>query len=83
MLGEIKGSINEKTLSSSNYRLNQINNNNANYDEKNEIGIFINNIVARWTKEIQEPTLDNITTFVKPGELLGIIGSVGSGKVTS
>ena len=81
MLGETR-SIDKKTLSSSNYRLNQINN-NINYDEKNEIGIFINNIVARWTKEIQEPTLDNITTFVKPGELLGIIGSVGSGKVTS
>ena len=52
-----------------------------NYEDANEKGIFINNIVARWTKEIQEPTLGNITTFVKPGQLLAVVGGVGSGKV--
>ena len=82
MLGETK-SINDNTLSLSNDRLDKINNHNRNENEKNEIGIFINNIVARWTKEIQEPTLDNITAFVQPGQLLGVIGSVGSGKVTN
>ena len=64
--------------------LEKINNHNNYFvdeNEKKEIGIFINDIVARWTNEIQEPTLDNITTFVKPGELLAVVGGVGSGKV--
>lgn len=52
-----------------------------NYNDADEKGIFINNIVARWTKEIQEPTLDKLTTFVKPGQLLAVVGGVGSGKV--
>lgn len=62
-------------------KINNHNNNFVDENEKKEIGIFINDIVARWTNEIQEPTLDNITTFVKPGELLAVVGGVGSGKV--
>ena len=62
-------------------KINNQNNNFVDENEKKEFGIFINDLVARWTKEIQEPTLDNITTFVKPGELLAVVGGVGSGKV--
>ena len=62
-------------------KINNQNNNFVDENEKKEIGIFINDLVARWTNEIQEPTLDNITTFVKPGELLAVVGGVGSGKV--
>ena len=62
-------------------KINNHNNNFVDENEKKEIGIFINDIVARWINEIQEPTLDNITTFVKPGELLAVVGGVGSGKV--
>ena len=62
-------------------KINNHNNNFVDENEKKEIGIFINDIVARWTNEIQEPTLDNITTFVKPGQLLAVVGGVGSGKV--
>ena len=32
-------------------------------------------------QKVKEPTLENITTFVKSGELLAVVGTVGSGKV--
>ena len=78
LLGE-KGPLNkmEKELSSIGLDVN----NHVNANENKEIGVFINNIVARWTLEIQEPTLENITAYVKSGQLLGVVGSVGSGKV--
>ena len=68
-------------MSPNGLEINNYNNNFVDENDKKEIGIFINDLVAHWTKEIQEPTLDNITTFVKPGELLAVVGGVGSGKV--
>ena len=78
LLGE-KRSLNKVKKELSFIRFNV--NNDVDTNENKEIGVFVNNIVARWTKEIQEPTLENITAYVKSGELLGVVGSVGSGKV--
>ncbi|XP_023233961.1 multidrug resistance-associated protein 4-like [Centruroides sculpturatus] len=44
-------------------------------------GIWMENVKAAWNKDI-EPTLDDISLSIKPGELLTIIGSVGSGKTS-
>ena len=34
-----------------------------------------------WTKDAASPTLDDINLTVKKGELVGILGRVGAGKV--
>ncbi|XP_037509647.1 ATP-binding cassette subfamily C member 4 isoform X1 [Rhipicephalus sanguineus] len=44
--------------------------------------VELQNATASWTKESSEPTLQNITATVKPGELLVVIGPVGSGKTS-
>ncbi|XP_023228994.1 multidrug resistance-associated protein 4-like [Centruroides sculpturatus] len=44
-------------------------------------GIWMKNITAAWNKN-GDPTLKGISLNVKPGELLAVVGSVGSGKET-
>lgn len=46
-----------------------------------DFGIAIRNATAKWTSTQTENTLQNINLTVKPGRLVAIIGSVGSGKV--
>ncbi|XP_075590754.1 ATP-binding cassette sub-family C member 4 isoform X2 [Dermatophagoides farinae] len=48
--------------------------------EKNEPKLMINNIVAKWSPELMQPTLRNISARLKPGDLLAVIGPVGAGK---
>ncbi|XP_054158561.1 ATP-binding cassette sub-family C member 4-like, partial [Oppia nitens] len=43
-------------------------------------GVFIVNMTARWTNEVTKPTLNEINVCLKPGQLLTVIGPVGSGK---
>lgn len=43
--------------------------------------VVVNRISAKWTSELKKPTLMNISANLKPGDLLAVIGSVGSGKV--
>ncbi|XP_067128878.1 ATP-binding cassette sub-family C member 4-like [Centruroides vittatus] len=46
-----------------------------------EYGIWMNNVTATWKKESQ-PTLNDISINVERGELLTVIGPVGSGKTS-
>ncbi|XP_069987945.1 ATP-binding cassette sub-family C member 4 isoform X1 [Penaeus vannamei] len=45
-----------------------------------DCGITINGVTAKWSDVTEENTLNNITCSVKAGELLAVIGPVGSGK---
>lgn len=42
--------------------------------------LSLNNASAKWLSYEQENTLKNINIKVKPGELVAIVGQVGSGK---
>lgn len=47
-----------------------------------EKGICIKNGTAKWSDSSADNTLTNITVSAKPGQLLAIIGPVGSGKTS-
>lgn len=44
--------------------------------------VELQSVTASWTKDSPEPTLQNITATVKPGELLVVVGPVGCGKTS-
>jgi len=48
---------------------------------KTEIGINVSNLYARWNKDSDMLTLDNINLTLKEGQLAAVVGSIGSGKV--
>ncbi|CAG2116012.1 unnamed protein product, partial [Medioppia subpectinata] len=48
---------------------------------KQSPGVFNNNITAKWSDESSYPTLQNISTHLRPGDLLAVIGPVGAGKL--
>ncbi|KAL3281370.1 hypothetical protein HHI36_004580 [Cryptolaemus montrouzieri] len=45
-----------------------------------EMGIFVKNASAKWSEASIDNTLSDITFSVTPGNLLAVIGPVGSGK---
>jgi ABC-type protease/lipase transport system fused ATPase/permease subunit len=46
------------------------------------LGVTAVKVTAKWNPRSDEPTLDNVSFSVKSGQLLGVIGPVGAGKVT-
>jgi ATP-binding cassette subfamily C (CFTR/MRP) protein 1 len=50
--------------------------------EQGDAVVTIRDGEFRWSKDAIEPTLENINIEVKSGELLGVLGRVGCGKVT-
>ncbi|CAB3379679.1 Hypothetical predicted protein [Cloeon dipterum] len=50
--------------------------------EKKEVCVTLQNATAKWNNEISDPTLNNITTTLKSGQLTAVIGPVGSGKTS-
>jgi ABC-type bacteriocin/lantibiotic exporter with double-glycine peptidase domain len=46
-------------------------------------GIKITSVTAKWTEDLPENTLTDVSLEVRPGALMAIIGPVGSGKVSN
>lgn len=57
---------------------------NLHQDESNKsarvLGVRLEGVTARWSESSTENTLASVSFGVKPGQLLAIIGPVGSGK---
>lgn len=53
---------------------------NGDIKKSKDLGIYITKATARWTETSADNTLTNITLTVTPGNLLTVIGPVGSGK---
>ncbi|KAI5613509.1 multidrug resistance-associated protein 4 [Silurus asotus] len=49
-------------------------------EEKIEASVEIKDLICYWEKSLDVPTLQNISFRVKMGQLITVIGSVGSGK---
>lgn len=68
---------------------------NGNYSESKDINneggtipsdnfaISFSNATAKWTDKQTENSLEDINLKIKPGQLIGIIGPVGAGKVNA
>jgi len=44
-------------------------------------GVQMKNVSAAWTGNCKELTISDVSLEVKTGQLIGIVGHVGSGKV--
>lgn len=53
----------------------------SNGTEKRDVAVSLQNATAKWNDEITDPTLNNVNVTMKSGQLLAVIGPVGSGKV--
>ncbi|XP_026788988.1 multidrug resistance-associated protein 4 isoform X5 [Pangasianodon hypophthalmus] len=49
-------------------------------EEKKEVSVEIQDLICYWEKSQDVPTLQNISFRVKMGQLLAVVGPVGSGK---
>lgn len=68
------------TVKDEHFTINNINNQKL-IERPNKTGIVVSNASAKWARDQQENSLNNINLTVKPGRLVAIIGPVGAGKV--
>lgn len=55
---------------------------NEDDENKSLYSVVLHNVNACWMPNLQELTLENINLKIKTGQLVGVIGTVGSGKVS-
>ena len=53
----------------------------AKKEENQPVSLALENVTGKWRKDENEETLTNINLNLKMGQLVAIIGPVGSGKV--
>ncbi|XP_021928195.1 LOW QUALITY PROTEIN: probable multidrug resistance-associated protein lethal(2)03659 [Zootermopsis nevadensis] len=51
-------------------------------DTPDKKGLKVTNVMARWTEDLPENTLTDVSLEVRPGGLVAVIGPVGSGKTS-
>ncbi|XP_041115614.1 multidrug resistance-associated protein 4 isoform X1 [Polyodon spathula] len=49
-------------------------------EEKKDVLIHMKDVICFWDKNLDAPTLQNVSFTVHPGQLLAVIGPVGAGK---
>jgi ABC-type glutathione transport system ATPase component len=64
------------------YTLGKISNANLKGDTAERKSIKIISVTAKWTEDLPENTLTDVSLEVRPGGLMAVIGPVGSGKVS-
>ncbi|XP_049947426.1 ATP-binding cassette sub-family C member 4-like [Schistocerca serialis cubense] len=68
-----------ETRTSTILAVNNVNHEN-NKELKGEIAVSLEHVSAKWTETLTNNTLDDVNLRVYKGELLGVVGPVGSGK---
>lgn len=76
---EVKG-LNEKVAENPEKDKEIIQNGDTELQTRN--AVTVKNVEARWIKDNANPDLKDITLAIRKCQLLGVIGTVGSGKVS-
>lgn len=58
----------------------RLNTNKETVKSNKTLGVYLEGVTAKWNEASTENTLTNVSFVAKPGQLLAVIGPVGSGK---